>query len=136
MGARLPAVDMQVTAQGCEQPGLFYRIKLMLLFDNQTCFIGMTGCVLCAPAAARCHWKKAGADMTEDEVASMSTDTTGAVQSAVLLRCLGAAGLVQRGWVWDAAAAVAAAEGSVRICPCCTEAATATAEPHAVCHVA
>uniref|UniRef100_A0A383VEV2 C2 NT-type domain-containing protein n=1 Tax=Tetradesmus obliquus TaxID=3088 RepID=A0A383VEV2_TETOB len=25
----------------------------------------------------RCHWKKAGADMTEDEVASMSTDTTG-----------------------------------------------------------
>lgn len=25
----------------------------------------------------RCHWKKAGVDMTEDEVASMSTDTTG-----------------------------------------------------------
>jgi hypothetical protein len=25
----------------------------------------------------RCRWKKAGADMTEDEVASMSTDTTG-----------------------------------------------------------
>lgn len=36
----------------------------------------LQGCCYALPMY-RSHWKKAGVDMTEDEVASMSTDTTG-----------------------------------------------------------